>query len=231
MASRPVDISVIVPVYNEAKGLRKKRAYYEALMTETEVIFVDGGSTDETPAVLAGWARVMTCRKNRAAQMNTGAAAARGEVLLFLHADAVLLPGALEQARRTLRDPRVVGGCFSQVLDAPGWIFRWISWTGNYRARWTKVLYGDQGIFIRREVFERLHGFPEVSVGEDVLLSRRLRTMGRVAVLPDPIYCSARRWQRQGIWRTFWTNRKVLRALARGVSPDCAGIVYGEARE
>ena len=191
------------------------RDHFRRLRHQAELIFVDGGSEDKSREEARALGKLLTAPKGRARQMNAGARAARHDVLLFLHADTYLPPEGLQTIRWAVDKKGLVGGCFRQVIDQPGpvfnpgLLFRWIAFTGNVRARLFKVFYGDQGIFVRRDVFEKLGGFPETPLCEDVLFSRRLRKEGRVRMLPSRIYCSARRWVGQGIGRTFWLNLRI----------------------
>ena len=224
-------ISVIVPVYNEEAMLRKNDIYYQMLSQTTELIFVDGGSDDAT-AVLAGkLGRVVKARKNRAAQMNAGAHVAKGKILLFLHADAVIHQNQLQKLEGIINKKDLIGGCLTQVLDDESLLFKWIAFTGNARAKITKVFYGDQAIFLRKSIFKRLKGFPEVNICEDILFSRKLRKAGKVDILPIPVYCSARRWKQQGILKTFFLNARIKSALAFGVQPNQLKIAYDDVRE
>ncbi|MCR4337303.1 MAG: hypothetical protein NUV91_05810, partial [Candidatus Omnitrophica bacterium] len=118
-----------------------------------------------------------------------------------------------------------------QVLDDPAFVYRWIAWTGNLRAKVSKVFYGDQAIFVRQDIFQRLGGFPEVRIGEDVLFTKRLRREGRVRILPFAVQCSTRRWKKQGIWRTFLLNWRINTALFWNQNLDQLVISYQDIRE
>jgi rSAM/selenodomain-associated transferase 2 len=165
---------------------------------------VDGGSGDETVAVARPYAdAVISSPRGRARQMNAGAHVAAGEVLLFLHADTTLpqeFPRLLSDA---LNDRRAVGGRFDVRLDAEGWPFRMIETMMNVRSRMTKISTGDQAIFVRREVFQKMGGYPDLELMEDVEFSRRLKREGSVACLRERVTTSARRWQRDGVTRTI----------------------------
>ncbi|HTI52288.1 MAG TPA: TIGR04283 family arsenosugar biosynthesis glycosyltransferase, partial [Planctomycetaceae bacterium] len=181
---------------------------------------VDGGSDDETITKAAAADLVHTAPRGRAAQQNAGAAASRGKVLLFLHADCWLEPGSLESVSTALRDEACVGGCFQQHIEADGLRFRWLERGNALRVKWWGLAYGDQGIFVRRSVFEQLGGFPPLPFMEDLFLMDRLRREGRFALLDTPLHVSARRWERQGVVRQTARNW-LLTALARcGVPPD-----------
>lgn len=158
--------------------------------------------------------------------MNRGAQEAKHNILLFLHADAFIHLENLQHIVKAVESKKYVGGCFKQALDDPAVIYRWIAWTGNIRARVSKVFYGDQAIFVRKDIFQRLGGFPEVKIGEDVLFTKKLRRKGRVGILPFAVHCSTRRWKRQGIWRTFLLNLRINTALAWNQNLDQLADAY-----
>ena len=152
--------------------------------------------------------RWMVAEPGRARQMNAGARAATGAWLLFLHADSSPAPGWLDEIRRIDPDPLTVGGALRLTLRSADWRARIVERGVAWRVRWMGLPYGDQGIFVRRALFERLGGFRPLPLMEDVDLARRLRRSGRMAYLEVPILTSARRWERDG-----WTRRTVLNLL------------------
>jgi rSAM/selenodomain-associated transferase 2 len=162
--------------------------------------------------------------------MNAGAARASGDVLLFLHADCSLEAGALRQAEECLRRRHVAAGCFTMAVQARGALYRWIDFVATARVRLAGFIYGDQGLFLRRELFGALGGFPPVRLMEDVYLSRRLRRRGRMVVVPARIAVSPRRWQRHGIVRQTIRNWTLLSLAAAGVHPDRLAAFYPAVR-
>ncbi len=224
-------ISVIIPVYNEEECLLKNDVYYQVISQSGELIFVDGGSTDRTVPLARKLGRVITAPKNRGAQMNKGAKEAKYNILLFLHADAIIHLENLQQIVKAIEGKKYIGGCFKQVLDDPAILYRWIAWTGNFRAKVSKVFYGDQAIFVRKDVFQELGGFPEVKMGEDVLFTKKLRRKGKVGILPFAVKCSARRWKKQGIWQTFLLNLRINTALVWNQNLDQLANAYRNVRE
>jgi rSAM/selenodomain-associated transferase 2 len=221
--------SVIIPALNEestlAAAVRSARAGGAA-----EVIVVDGGSSDGTRGAAAGADLFLAAPRGRAAQMNAGARRARGDVLLFLHADCTLGPGALADAERLLAQPGVAAGCFTMTVRAPGLLYRSIDACATARVRLTGVVYGDQGLFLRRADFEALGGFPPVRLMEDVFFSRRLRRRGRVLVSPRRIHVSPRRWQRAGLILQTLRNWALTALAAGGVHPDRLAAFYPAVR-
>jgi rSAM/selenodomain-associated transferase 2 len=194
-------ISIIIPVLDEEAVLRKNRGYLKELSSYAEIIFVDGGSADDSMSVASGLGRVLRSERGRAVQMNRGAAESKGDILLFLHADCIVTRENLEDASDAIKRG-YAGGCFTQRLDNPARVYRFIENTGNRRARRTGIFYGDQAIFVKRRTFFEIGGFPEIDIMEDVIFSGRLKESGKVTVLDRPVYVSARRWERQGLLRT-----------------------------
>jgi len=212
-------ISVIIPTLNESARIAET---LESLPRDRrlERIVVDGGSTDDTRArAESGAGRVLTSGAGPARQMNAGAARAEGDTLLFLHADSRLPKGAIDQIEAVLRDPGVPGGAFQLSIDSPKRSLRWIARAANLRTRLTRVPYGDQGIFVRRTVFERLGGFPDLPIMEDLEFSRRMKRTGKIAILSSAVTTSARRWEREGILTVTLRNRLFAALYFLGVSP------------
>ena len=215
-------LSIVVPVLDEADRLGALLAELALSCPEAEVVVVDGGSRDGSAeiAARASGVRLVSSRRGRAGQMNAGAARAAGEILLFLHADTRLPPGAVEAVHRALADPSVVYGRFDVRFDRPGVAFRLIARLMNLRSRLSGISTGDQAIFVRRSAFERLGGYPEIALMEDIELTRRLKRIGRFAPLRLRVTTSARRWAQNGVARTvvlMWTLRFLYFC---GVGPD-----------
>lgn len=205
-------LSVIIPALDEAANLERLLPDLIARCPGVEIIVVDGGSADRTAEVVrrCPGARYQTSARGRARQMNAGARAARGDVILFLHADTVLPPGAPAAVARALADAGVAGGRFDVRFATPRWPFRVIAAFMNWRSRVTRIATGDQAIFLRRAAFEALGGYPDIPLMEDIELSRRLKRLGRMACLRLRVTTSARKWERDGILRTvllMWTLR------------------------
>jgi len=223
-------LSVIVPTLDEEATIASTLAHARR-PGDVELVVVDGGSRDETVNVARPLAdRVLDAPRGRAAQMNAGAAAARGAVLLFLHADTRLPDDYPALVAEALAPADVVGGRFDIRLDAPGLAYRVIERLIGLRSRLTGVATGDQAIFVRRDAFVRVGGYPAIPLMEDIALCRALKRAGRMAALRDVVVTSARRWQRDGLVRTvalMWTLRLAYYA---GVSPARLARVYRAAR-
>jgi rSAM/selenodomain-associated transferase 2 len=222
-------ISVIIPTLNEqrfiAEAVRSARR-----LNPREIIVVDGGSEDGTVAAGGGADRILEGPRGRARQMNLAAAAASGNTLLFLHADCTLEDGALREVERRLRRPGVVAGCFRLTVPSTGLLYRLIDWFATARVRLTGIAYGDQGLFVRKDAFERCGGFPELRFMEDLFLCRKLRRQGRIIVARSRIYPSPRRWQRMGVIRQTLSNWTLTVLALAGVSPDRLARFYPAVR-
>jgi rSAM/selenodomain-associated transferase 2 len=218
-------VSVIIPALNEAACLPETLRSVRRQQPR-EVIVVDGGSTDGTRAAAGLADCFLEAPRGRASQMNAGAARAGGDVLLFLHADCTLEDGAVEEAERRLRNPGVAAGCFRMTVRADGWLYRLIDDCATARVRLTGIAYGDQGLFLRRSLFELLGGFPPLRFMEDVFFSRRLSRLGRVVVGRRRVFVSPRRWQRAGPVRQTLRNWALTALAAGGISPDRLAAFY-----
>jgi hypothetical protein len=162
--------------------------------------------------------------------MNLGAAHATSDVLLFLHADCSLEGGALDEAERLLGRRGVAAGCFQMTVRAHHPVYFFINRCATLRVRFTGLVYGDQGLFVRRDTFDRLGGFPPVRFMEDALLSRELRRQGRVVVAARRIFVSARRWQQAGLIRQTLRNWTLTALATGGVHPDRLAPFYPAVR-
>jgi rSAM/selenodomain-associated transferase 2 len=213
-------LSIVVPVLDEADGIAAALDALQPLRAQgAEVIVVDGGSRDGTAALAeSGADRVIVSAAGRARQQNAGARAAEGEVLLFLHVDTRLPAGA-----SLLIDYALSGGAawgrFDVRLSGSRPEFRAIERMISLRSRLTGIATGDQGIFVRRDLFERVGGFPELPLMEDVALSRLLRRAGRPACLRARVVTSSRRWEARGIWRTVALMWRLRLEYWLGVDP------------
>lgn len=206
------------------------RLLAEALVQGNEVVVSDGGSSDRTVEIArAAGARVVAGGRGRGVQLNRGAAAASGDVLVFLHADTRLPEGAVTAVREAV-GRGVVGGGFLVRFDDPRWLMRLGSWLANLRTRMTRVPLGDQAQFATRAAFERLGGFAEWPVLEDLDFMRRLKRAGRIAIVGAPVVTAARRFNAGGPLRTVARNWTIWLLYALGVPPRRLGRLYRDVR-
>jgi rSAM/selenodomain-associated transferase 2 len=199
-------ISLVIPARNDAEALGRTLDHLDALSGRPaiEVIVAAAGRVDEAERAVAGRARLVAPGgSTRAALMNAGAAAARGDVLWFLHADSLPPPDAPALIARALADPRVVSGAFAHRFREGTWSLQAINLVNRLRYRLTRNYYGDQGIFVRAEVFRAMGGYPDLALMEDLILSQRLKRRGGRVLIAAPLYTSGRRFLARGPWRTF----------------------------
>ncbi|MGB5079807.1 MAG: TIGR04283 family arsenosugar biosynthesis glycosyltransferase, partial [Burkholderiales bacterium] len=223
-----VGISIVVPVLDEAGGIAAALDALAPLRERGhEVIVVDGGSRDGTPDLARGAAdRVVTAPRGRASQMNAGAAIARGEVLLFLHADARLPADADERILRGLASGGRAWGRFDVRIEGASRLFPLIAFFMNLRSRATGIATGDQAMFVHRETFERAGGFPALELMEDIALSHSLKRLSPPLCLRDRAVTSGRRWERRGVLRTVLLMWRLRLAFFLGASPAKLARVY-----
>ena len=198
-------LSVVIPALDEAPNLARLLPDLAHACPGAEVIVVDGGSRDATAAVVTGFAgvRLVEGTRGRARQMNAGAREARGDVLLFLHADTSLPAGAAAAIAQAVATPGVVGGRFDVRFDSRRRVLGVVAWFMNARSRASSICTGDQAIFVRHADFEAVGGYPDIPLMEDIELCRRLKSRGRLAALRDRVTTSARKWEREGPLRTI----------------------------
>jgi len=222
-------ISIIIPVYNEEAAIGRTLSALP-FGEDWEVIVVDGQSQDRTMDIVRQYpVRILTSPRGRALQMNAGASAARGNILLFLHADCLLAREGLKALEKQMVF-NFVGGCFTHKIDSPKWIYRFIEASGHLRAVCFKIFYGDQAIFVTRDAFERIGGFEEVPLFEDVLFSKKLCHMGKTIVLDDHAMVSPRRWERGGILKTTLLNWLLTSGFVLRVPADQLAKLYRNVR-
>ncbi len=218
-------LSVIVPMLNEeptiASTLDAIAASASGSGLSVEVIVVDGASSDRSRDLASPrCARLLVTRRGLACQMNAGAATAEGDALAFVHADTVVPLTFARDIGVALSDPAVAGGRFDLRLDDDALMLRLIGWLISARSRLSRTGTGDQAIFARREVFERLGGYRDIAICEDLDFARRLKRAGRVACLRSRVTTSARRWREGGLLVTTVRMWSVRIAFLLGVSPS-----------
>jgi rSAM/selenodomain-associated transferase 2 len=198
-------ISVIIPTYNEEAALPATLRALHKQSGDYEVLVVDGGSTDRTCEIARAQpkVRLLIAPKGRAFQMNAGAKEAIGKWLLFLHADTQLPDGALERINSFESDSSVQAGGFLQGFSGNDWRLGLISSLDNFRCRCTRIIYGDQALFVRKALFDRLGGFPEQAILEDVAFCEKLVQVVTPVLLAPSVITDSRKFVTMGVWRSF----------------------------
>jgi len=195
-------LNIIIPVFNESQILRAYQSYYFHLKTKARVIFVDGGSTDQTREIAAQYGEVVISELGRDKQKNAGAAVADSEHLLFLHVDAFVSDETLQAVELAFKRG-VQAGCFRMKIKDNRKIFRIYECIVNARAKWFGVIDGDLGMYIKRSLFEEMGGFDPLPVMEDIVFSRKLKKYVHIDALPANIQVSSRKWDEKGFLLTF----------------------------
>ena len=226
MRKRPILISIIIPTLNEEKNLENLLEQLRKLKTErTEIIVSDGGSTDNTRSVAERFAdTTVISQRGRALQLNAGANYATGEILWFLHSDSKLYFDYEAEIISQL-STRSWGWCTTK-LDSAKWIFRLIESMMNLRSKMTHIATGDQGFFVRKTLFIQVNKFPEIPLMEDIVMSRKLKRIGKPYVSKNEIHTSCRKWEQEGPIRTIF-HMWILRArFFFGASSERLAKVY-----
>ena len=219
-------VSVVIPAYNEEKALPATLSALFMQEGDFEVMVVDGGSTDRTLAIVESFGFIDSASdvsrssdtsrntlhasrftfhapKGRASQMNAGAKEARGEWLLFLHADTVLPSGAIQRLNEMEADQTIQAGGFMHQFSGNDWRLKLISFLDNFRCTRSRIIYGDQALFVRRALFEQLGGFPNRPILEDVAFCERLIAVTTPLLLSPSVVTDARKFLKMGVWRSF----------------------------
>jgi rSAM/selenodomain-associated transferase 2/rSAM/selenodomain-associated transferase 1 len=217
----PHELSIVIPVLNDTEPLRRLLAAIPA-DPRVDIVVVNGGAPDHrlNASCRRPDVRLLTSAPGRGCQMNVGASAAAGRWIVFLHADTRLPPQWSDEIRRASADPAVVGGSFRFRLDSGAWQARLIERAVERRVRWLDLAYGDQALFVRRDVFDAMGGYREWPLMEDVEFVRRLRRAGRLYHSAQPVLTSARRWERDGWWRRSAKNVMLQALFFAGVAPE-----------
>ena len=218
-------LSIIIPTLNEAENI--DLTLKKALNKEAEIIVVDGESRDDTKRrAEEADARVASSPPGRAVQMNMGAEMAKGDVLFFLHADTLPPDHFVERIFRTLMNQGTIAGAFRFKTDLDRPLMKAVEYVTNMRSRIFNLPYGDQGLFLSKNAFDAVGGFPDVPVAEDLYFVRRLAKHGRIRITPVPAVTSARRWRQKGVVYTTLINSIILMGCILGVPPDKLAPLY-----
>lgn len=197
-------ISVIIPCVNEEVLLEKTLTQLRRYKGDIEFIIIDGGSTDKTKKIGEKFGKVISSKKGRSLQMNTGAFEAKGDVLLFLHADTFLPENGFPLIHDAFQG-NVVGGAFRIKFDSNHWSVKFIEFRSNFRASFFKIFFGDQAMFVRKDVFLKMGGFKNIPIMEDLEFSSRMKKEGKVLLIQEPVITSARKFLKKGFVRTYFS--------------------------
>ncbi|MGC8711196.1 MAG: TIGR04283 family arsenosugar biosynthesis glycosyltransferase [Leptodesmis sp.] len=212
-------ISVIIPTLNEAKTLPLTLNKIQTI-TNIEVVVVDGGSLDATVQIAESLgAKVVNSTAGRSHQMNLGADVARGDILLFLHADTCLPTEFDRLIRQALQYSGVIAGAFELKIDGVNPGLRIVEWGVKWRSRLFQMPYGDQAIFLRSSIFHEIGGFPDLPIMEDFEFIRKLKRHGQIAIVPAAVLTSDRRWRKLNICRTTLINQLIILGYLLKVPP------------
>src|SRR3972149_1574645 len=221
-------ISVVVPTLNEEFHIEKTLQSVTGQEGDCELYVVDGASTDNTVAIAKRYTTVINSERGRAIQMNAGANVCKGDILLFLHADPLLPDNAFREIRKRMRDETVAGGSFYIAFDADNFILRGVAFITRFNFRLSH--FGDQGIFVRRDIFQSLHGYKNMPIMEDYDFCKRLRAQGKVILIRMPVISSARRFIKKGVIRQLLINKFVVLAYWAGVDIQTIKRFYDDTR-
>lgn len=221
-----LNISIIIPTLNEAAVIEKTLTQVQRLKPY-EIILGDGGSTDNTLSIAKNFSpRIVSSSPGRAAQMNAAAGEAQGDVLLFLHADSEMEPLGFEKMVETMGLQSGVGGAFSLKIDSDKLLLQLISRIATWRAKVLHIVYGDQAIFVRKDIFLRMGGFRPFPICEDLDFFQRLKKEGTILVLDEKAFTSPRRWLKEGILFTTARNAVIAILFLLGISPKILSKWY-----
>ncbi len=223
-------VSIIVPVLNEEKTIKENLENLTKIEGNKEIIVVDGGSCDKTVDIAKKYAIVINSTRGRARQMNAGAKIAKGNILWFVHSDSKLDKNSILEMEQTIEEG-YIGGCFKLYfydLDTP--FMKYVSNSSNRRAKYLKLIFGDQGIFMRKDIFEKLMGYKDMELMEDWELSRRIHKLGKMKVLDKKIGTSARRFKEGGQLKTLLLMHKIKILYVLGTPTDKLSKIYRQVR-
>ena len=232
-SAESIPISVIIPTLNEATTIEACLGQFDCGLDTQEIIVVDGGSDDGTPEIVRscpGARLIETGTRGRAVQMNAGAAASSGDVLLFLHADTRLPVRWRACVTESIFGRDKAGGRFRFDIAHADRIYRWIARGTNFRSRFLGITYGDQAIYVTRETFEAVGGFPKIPVFEDARFADRLKQAGGLDWIDEAVLTSARRWERRGPYRTLLLTWLLWLLYTLFVPPRLLVRFYGVVR-
>lgn len=224
------NISIIIPTLNEEKVIENFLKELSKLDGDKEIILVDGGSSDNTVEIASKYGKVIKSKKGRAFQMNAGAKAATGGILWFLHCDSKIKENCLEEIKKAIDEGYIGGGFGLNFYDLGSKFMKFVSITSNWRARYMGLYFGDQAIFVRRDIFESIGGFKEIDIMEDWDFSKKLNKTGNMKMVNSTVGTSARRFKQGGQLKTLLLMHKIKILYMLGVAPSKLNKIYREAR-
>lgn len=223
-------VSIIIPVLNEERAIRELLIRLKKVKGSKEVIVVDGGSTDKTVEIASKYGKVISSQRGRANQMNTGAKAAKGSILWFVHCDSIVSTNSIKAINSVIDQGYNGGGFQLYFYDLNTLFMKFVSKTSNWRAKYLGLYFGDQGLFVKRDVFFALGGYPSIEIMEDWAFSRKFKKYGNIKMASEKIGTSARRFKTGGQLSTLLLMHKMKILYMLGVSPAKLKEIYREAR-
>ncbi len=230
MSFQPL-ITIIIPVLNEAKFIEKCLSNL-SVNEQVEIIFVDGGSQDNTVNLIKKY-NVMVIQSpiaQRSYQMNLGAEKAQGEILLFLHGDTILPANYWQLISQSLDNNEVIAGAFALKIDQQKLVFRLIEKMVNWRSSFWQLPYGDQGLFMQKKYFNQVNGFENLAIMEDFAMVKKLSKLGKIDLIKNPVITSARRWQKLGILKTTLINQLIIIGYYLGIDNQKLAQFYRQVK-
>lgn len=223
-------ISIIIPVLNEEKSIATLLENLKDLEGNKEIIIVDGGSCDNTVNIAKEYGLIVEGSRGRARQMNAGAKIAKGDILWFVHSDSILDLGSLVHIKKVIEEGYIGGSFKLYFYDLDTRFMRYVACSSNRRAKYLKLIFGDQGLFIKKDIFQQLDGYKDMELMEDWDMSKRVHNLGKMKTLDIRIGTSARRFEKGGQVKTLLFMHKIKLLYLLGIPPDRLSKIYRQVR-